>query len=86
MNAIFDGSLCQVTGDCADGCFTVTFAGSVPDCEVDVKPGTTCVSQGAKHFTQKITCPPKAGAESTSAAPWAAFVAVAAALAAVCSL
>merc|ERR1719272_1807661 len=39
----------KVTGDCADGCFTVTFAGTVPDCETDEKPGTTCVSTAAEY-------------------------------------
>jgi len=60
----------EVTGDCADGCFTVTFAGSVPDCEVDERPGTACNpgQDGTYHFTQKVDCTGASASVGASAA------------------
>ena len=59
----------EVTGDCADGCFTVTFAGTVPDCEADEKPGTTCNpgQGGTYHFTQKVDCTSSSASVGASA-------------------
>ena len=60
----------EVTGDCADGCFTVTFAGSVPDCEEDERPGTACNpgQGGTYHFTQKVDCTGASASVGASAA------------------